>query len=485
MRRRPSFMLIIPQDILLDILIRLPTKDIGRCRCVSKLWRHILSELDFINDHLIRSKQCIDNELLLIKCSDSNTLFVAPLLEVLELHLPSHDLDTSLRDTRYGFGYDLVNDDYKVIALSCYFLEPKDEDEPRPEPKMFANVYSVKKGTWKQVESFPYLYDYAGVFVGGSIHWIATNYWDDSPFIVGFDVTEEKLWKVPAPGVINGDPCEHDELIILGGCLCMCNSFPRDKIDIWVMKEYGVIESWTKFTIVAVNGSEMIPYLGVPGQLELVVVKDYHTEDERLVVYNLDTGKFQDVTIKGIKAKMNGLALFSFLDGSAAIPPKTTTNAPTPPTTTPVTRTNPAYTTWYRQDQLILGALAGTLAPQIVALIANDPTSHDAWSTLSKTFANSSRGHRLQIKDRLDNISHTDNITITDYMIAIKSCTDDLAQLEHPMDVDDITAKILNGLNYNKYRPVIEAIRARDTPISFKALHEKLIQHELRLKNEP
>ncbi|KAL9241494.1 hypothetical protein vseg_015603 [Gypsophila vaccaria] len=186
-----------------------------------------------------------------------------------------------------------------------------------------------------------------------------------------------------------------------------------------------------------------------------------------------------------VRAIMNGLQLFSYLDGTNPPPPTTITKDPTPPATTPTTIDNPAYSTWYRQDQLILGALTGTLSSPIAGLIVNDTTSRDAWSTLIRTFANSSRGHRLQIKDRLENISHTDDMSITDYMMAIKACTDDLAQLEHPMDVDDITNKILNGLHQEKYRSVIDAVRARDNPISFESLHEKLIQHELRTKNTP
>ncbi|EEF28909.1 conserved hypothetical protein [Ricinus communis] len=33
----------------------------------------------------------------------------------------------------------------------------------------------------------------------------------------------------------------------LGGCLCMSNNvFAYDHVDIWIVKEYGVEESWTK-----------------------------------------------------------------------------------------------------------------------------------------------------------------------------------------------------------------------------------------------
>lgn len=53
------------------------------------------------------------------------------------------------------------------------------------------------------------------------------------------------------------------------------------------------------------------------------------------------------------------------------------------------------------------------------------------------------------------------------------------------MDQEDITDAILTGLDSTSYKPVIEAIHARDTPISFSGLHEKLINHELSLIQTP
>lgn len=44
----PSF----PQEIIVDILSRLPAKSIGQFRCVSKRWRFLLSDSQFINKNL-------------------------------------------------------------------------------------------------------------------------------------------------------------------------------------------------------------------------------------------------------------------------------------------------------------------------------------------------------------------------------------------------------------------------------------------------
>ena len=48
------------------------------------------------------------------------------------------------------------------------------------------------------------------------------------------------------------------------------------------------------------------------------------------------------------------------------------------------------------------------------------------------------------------------------------------------MDKEDLTKKILDGLG-NEYREVAYIVQARDTPIMFDELHEKLINFEASL----
>lgn len=95
-----------------------------------------------------------------------------------------------------------------------------------------------------------------------------------------------------------------------------------------------------------------------------------------------------------LEATLLGHDLHKFIDGSHPAPSKTITQNNT-------TTTNPAYITWFRQDKLILGALAGTLSNPLVPLISQCSTTHDAWQTLAKTYANPSKGHLKQIKDHL------------------------------------------------------------------------------------
>ncbi|KAH9621863.1 hypothetical protein KSS87_002120 [Heliosperma pusillum] len=171
-----------------------------------------------------------------------------------------------------------------------------------------------------------------------------------------------------------------------------------------------------------------------------------------------------------------GYDLLKFVDGTHTPPPPATITNETTKTTTP----NPALHAWQRQDRLILGALMGTLPTGIASLLTNATTSREAWLILANTYANPSRGHILQVKDALDSFSKG-NLPISDYMTQLKTYTDKLAALGKPMDAEDIIAKVLRGLD-TSYQPVIEAIRARDTTISFDSLHEKLINHELTIK---
>ena len=46
---------------------------------------------------------------------------------------------------------------------------------------------------------------------------------------------------------------------------------------------------------------------------------------------------------------------------------------------------------------------------------------------------------------------------------------------------EDITDAVVNGLDQSTYKPVMDVVHARDSPITFNELHEKLINHELTI----
>lgn len=66
-------------------------------------------------------------------------------------------------------------------------------------------------------------------------------------------------------------------------------------------------------------------------------------------------------------------------------------------------------------------------------------------------------------------------------MQSVKIVVDELAILGKKLDQEDIIDVVVNGLDQSTYKPILDVIHARDNPISFNELHEKLINHELAL----
>ncbi|KAI4345931.1 hypothetical protein L6164_013016 [Bauhinia variegata] len=133
-----------------------------------------------------------------------------------------------------------------------------------------------------------------------------------------------------------------------------------------------------------------------------------------------------------------------------------------------------------RQDQLLFGALVGTLSISVAPLVTQATTTREAWLLLEQTYAKPSRGHIKQVKEKIKNLTKGSQ-TISEYMQAIKACSDQLTSLGKPLDPEDLVNYVLHGLD-RSYQPVIDAVNARDTPIKFEELHEKLINKELSLQ---
>ena len=170
-----------------------------------------------------------------------------------------------------------------------------------------------------------------------------------------------------------------------------------------------------------------------------------------------------------------GYDLIGYIDGSIPCPPNTIT-------TDNHTFTNPSHKLWIRQDQLLLNAIISSLSPTIIPFIAYAGTAREAWNILANTYAKPSRGHIQQVKDKLKNPTKGTQ-TITEFLHSIKARADELAILGAPVDSEDFTDKILDGLG-DEYKELVRAIQARDTPISFDELHEKLLSFEAHATTE-
>ncbi|KZV24388.1 F-box/kelch-repeat protein [Dorcoceras hygrometricum] len=320
---------------IIDII---PAKSVGKCRCVSKSWKDLLYSPEFIskthqeNLILISSSHSLHtiptaqmdgfsknielfpdtsaeifvgsfNGLVLLTNEEGDKFLVNP-TTLQKVRVPNSPLALYRPGSfnMHGFGYDSSSHDYKVVALS--YFNTDNEYEPDC-ADTFVDVYSVRSGVWKRLDSSPY--DHAvpdlasGAFVNGAIHWLASSKERGlRSVIAAFDLVREVFDEIPAPSSVDVERFVFHKLVVLGGCLCMVDSIGSDGIDVWIMKEYGLADSWTKFSINGDSGVDVVKPLCYVGDGEVVFL----TEEESLVVYDPISETFRDMIVDGVPANI-------------------------------------------------------------------------------------------------------------------------------------------------------------------------------------
>ncbi|KAG5549738.1 hypothetical protein RHGRI_014888 [Rhododendron griersonianum] len=234
-------------------------------------------ELDFpfkVPHRLIRNVGCCDG---LVCVAVGRKVFLWNPSTRKFVTLPDAEMPYHCGET-FGFGYDESIDDYKVVR---FFSSTRCREVP-------VKVYTLRSDSWRRIGDFPHrgFPEGLGTFVNGSLHWIVVN---ESYNIVSLDLAKETYGEVLQPEY--GDGYLHDiTLDILNGCLCIVRY--RDSCaDVWVMKEYGIRESWTKLGVVP-RFSHPIDRLRILKNGEVLV----HTQDH-LVRYSPKDGTFSHLTV--------------------------------------------------------------------------------------------------------------------------------------------------------------------------------------------
>ncbi|CAD5178779.1 unnamed protein product [Musa acuminata subsp. malaccensis] len=94
--------------------------------------------------------------------------------------------------------------------------------------------------------------------------------------------------------------------------------------------------------------------------------------------------------------------------------------------------------------------------------------------------ANHSRTHKLNLLSKLM-VTKQEGSTISDYLQHIKVIIDDLALIGYFLCDEEVVIHTLNGLDTD-YKELAAVIRARDSPVSFEDLYDKLTDYEMYLK---
>lgn len=211
----------------------------------------------------------------------------------------------------YGFGYDVVNDDYKLVRVSQFigldYLSFESE----------VKVFSLRTNEWKGIQDLPYALCYTkkmGVHVNGFLHWVVIRKLgvDENELVVALDLVAESYNEVPLPELMNNQ--FQMDLGVLNGCLCIVANYKDVDVEVWVMREYGVQDSWSK--IVKLGQSEELRSLKLVRPLTYSKCGGYilfENDHERLFLYDLKGQRVKDVKICGMPDTFEALVCLSSL----------------------------------------------------------------------------------------------------------------------------------------------------------------------------
>ncbi|KAI9193903.1 hypothetical protein LWI28_001163 [Acer negundo] len=315
----------LPQEIVIDILSRLPVKSLCRFKCVSKSWLALTTDPLFVKLHLDRTKihkimlasrslYSIDHEttpineevvsvqldfplkknhtsdFVQIISSCNGLLCIMPEPEVFFVINPStreykrvQDFQnptlSSLSDQSvYGFGYVQSIDDYKFVKYVCGST---------------VCVFSLKNNSWKFVEDSRYKCQLCvpGTPLNGAIHWVLKHQ-DGDCVIAAFDLVEERFKDLPLPDALTSFGVLSTG--VLEGRLCVQHHQDMNVKQFWVMKEYGVKESWTRVLIQ--EGYRILKPLCLWKDCKILLAMD----QKQLVLCNQRDGALKDFEVTGI-----------------------------------------------------------------------------------------------------------------------------------------------------------------------------------------
>ncbi|CAH8259552.1 unnamed protein product [Arabidopsis lyrata] len=352
-------LLFLPHEIITEILLRLPTKSIGQCRCVSKLLCSLSPSPGFVKSHLERSNHrkmivstynlySVDVDWIGDGCEGSRESVAA-----VELNYPLKD-DPSMMDQIGRHSYRrswvvIVGSSNGLVCLSLgasykkvpvFLFNPTTGDSKRlPEAPvdtpvesfnfrsygfgfddhthdykvvklvatsvsnqhiLDASVYSLKANSWRRICILNYkgsnAFHTCGVHFNGAIHWVLTRH-EDHRVILVFDLTTEEFREMPFPD--EAEDCSHKRGEFMVGCLngrlCVVNHCNGQHDDIWVMNEYGEAKSWSRMRM-SLSYWVMRPQCSTKNDDEVLL-----DVDGDMVLYNFKTDASRRMSIRGFK----------------------------------------------------------------------------------------------------------------------------------------------------------------------------------------
>ncbi|CAL0303619.1 unnamed protein product [Lupinus luteus] len=308
----------IPEPILEQILLHLPSTTLIRFTSVSKSWLSLITSLSFT---LQRSLSHPNPTLLLIQPTPSShysttfsttpppysthhpfslrfigslygvvcfveqsvghdhaiTLFNPSIRTYLRIQTPA------VKHTALGFGFDTCDRDFKVIRIFNG-----------------VELYSLKHGGWRGIHCRyrklqELQFSNTQCFLHGNVHWVVSPSYATKSYVLIFNMVEEKFKKmVFPPNLVLDALCTLQiKVTVIEGYLSVL-----DCSGIWMMREYGVAQSWTKMFTLNLERGCISKVFGFRSSSKVLML--LHKKGEiSLHSFDTKTQEIKDLRMKG------------------------------------------------------------------------------------------------------------------------------------------------------------------------------------------
>lgn len=194
-------------------------------------------------------------------------------------------VDPSMRITYYGFGYDNLIDKYKLLIV----MEGLQETVTK--------IYTFGVNSWTVIPTSPKNPVCShGKYVSGTLNWLAKGGENDDQWVIlSLDLGTEMYSEYSLPRDGDCDKICSTLIIVLGNRLYVC-FFDSKNVHVWLMKEYGIQDSWTKLMMVPHLIQDSILMDSAHRFFELLSVSEdgvvlFRTTFGKLVRYSLNDGR--------------------------------------------------------------------------------------------------------------------------------------------------------------------------------------------------
>ncbi|XP_071687817.1 F-box/kelch-repeat protein At3g06240-like [Rutidosis leptorrhynchoides] len=317
----------LPDEIVLNILARLPTKPLLRFRCVSRYWLRMLMDPYFMklrshkniilhinreNLYFIDSNVSTNDSTYSVftRCyplEDLHTIrpfarligsfnglvlivyiidFILynPFTGVTSKKLPDPPTPIKYRNG-YGLGYGDTPSDLKIVKLKEYSRRYE--------------VYDFNRNSWSSWSSDKYGIRYTmflhnvGTFVNGYLYWIRSEH-----VLIAFSVKDMVLSEIylPSTSKIIGN------LGTINGCLCWLKMPNSSKFELWVTKEPSIESSWVNTYSFTLDHKWDFYYhpLNIFDDGKILFV----TPLKQLIIYDISKGSYETLNISLISERV-------------------------------------------------------------------------------------------------------------------------------------------------------------------------------------